>query len=86
MTTVVNNPPSGYMARNYGSLFDTTTQTNAGATSANVMTINTTDIANGVSVVSGSRITIQSSGVYNINFSAQFSRPGGTGLDRKSVV
>ena len=85
MAVVVNNPPSGYMARNYGNLFDTTTQTNAGATSANVMTINTTDIANGVSVVSGSRITIQSSGVYNINFSAQFSRPGGTGFSTIKV-
>ena len=85
MAVVVNNPPSGYMSRNYGNLFDTTTQTNPSATGANVMTINTTDIASGVSVVNNSRITIAFAGTYNINFSAQFSRPGGTGFSTIKV-
>jgi hypothetical protein len=85
MTIVVNNPAAGYPAKNFGSLFDTTTQTNAGATSANIMTFNTTDIANGVSVVSNSRITIASPGIYNLQFSSQFSRPGGTGFSTIQV-
>jgi hypothetical protein len=85
MAVVVNNPPSGYVARNYGNLFDTTTQTNPSATGANVMTFNTVDIASGVSVVNNSRITIAFAGVYNINFSAQFSRPGGTGFSTIKV-
>jgi hypothetical protein len=85
MTILVNNIVAGYGARNYGSFFDTTTQNNAGATSANVMTLNTTDIASGVSVVSNSRITIQSPGVYNILFSSQFLRAGGTGFSTVDV-
>ena len=85
MTVQVNNPVAGFGARNYANLFDTTSQTNAGATSANVMTINTTDIANGVSVVAGSRITIANPGAYNLQFSSQFSRPGGTGFSTIQV-
>jgi hypothetical protein len=85
MTVVVSNPAAGYPAKNFGSIFDTTTQTNGGATTANVMTFNTTDIANGVSVVSNSRITIASPGTYNLQFSSQFSRAGGTGFSTIQV-
>ena len=38
------------------------------------MTYNVTDINNGVSIVSSSRITIANAGVYNIQFSAQFDK------------
>ena len=63
----------------YGSFYDTTDQTNAGATSVNKMTLNTTDLANGVSIVSNSRITIANTGIYNLQFSAQvFKTSGGT--------
>jgi hypothetical protein len=85
MTILVNNIVAGYGARNYGSFFDTTTQNNGGATSANLVTLNTTDIASGTSLVSGSRVTIQSPGVYNMQFSAQFARPGGTGFSTVEV-
>jgi hypothetical protein len=85
MTTLVNNIVAGYGARNYGSFFDTTTQNNAGATSANVMTLNTSDLTSGVSVVSNSRITITQPGIYNMQFSAQFARPGGTGFSTVEV-
>jgi predicted methyltransferase len=60
----------------YGSFFDTTTQTHTSANTAKAMTINQTPPAagteaNGVSIVSGSRITVANAGVYNIQFSAQ---------------
>jgi hypothetical protein len=58
----------------YGSFYSTADQTNAGATSTNKMTYNVTDIANGVSIVSNSRITIANAGVYNIAFSAQLEK------------
>jgi hypothetical protein len=58
----------------YGSFYSTADQTNAGATSVNKMTLNSTDISNGVSIVSNSRITIANAGVYNIQFSAQLDK------------
>jgi len=58
----------------YGSFYSTQDQTNAGATSVNKMTYNVTDISNGVSIVSNSRITIANAGVYNIQFSAQLDK------------
>lgn len=85
MTVVVNNPVAGNMSRNYGSFLDTTSQTNGGATTANVMTLNTTDIATGVSIASNSRITIAQPGIYNIMFSAQFGRISGTGFSTIEV-
>lgn len=64
----------------YLSAYSTQDQTNAGATSVNKMTYNTTDFSNGVSIVSNSRITIANAGVYNIEFSAQLSK-GDSGDD-----
>jgi hypothetical protein len=58
----------------YGSFYSTQDQTNAGATSVNKMTLNATDLSNGVSVVSNSRITIANASVYNIQFSAQLDK------------
>lgn len=61
----------------YGNFLSTITQSNAGATAANTMTFNTTDLSNGVSVVSNSRITIANAGIYNIEFSAQLQKASG---------
>lgn len=58
----------------YLSAYDTTDQTNAGATSANAMKYNTIDFSNGISIVSDSRITINKAGIYNIAFSAQLDK------------
>ena len=58
----------------YGSFYSTQDQANAGANQVNKMTYNVTDINNGVSIVSSSRITIANAGVYNIQFSAQFDK------------
>jgi len=69
----------------YGSFYDTTTQTNPVANVNRSMSLNTTDITNGVSI-SGSTnpyntyIKIANAGVYNIQFSTQLEKtnPGGT--------
>ena len=58
----------------HGSFYSTQNQTNAGVTSANTMTFNTSDITQGVSVVASSKLTIELSGTYNIQFSAQFDK------------
>jgi hypothetical protein len=69
----------------YGSFYDTTTQTNPVINVIHSMSLNTTDISNGVSI-SGSTspyntyIKIENAGVYDIQFSAQLEKtsPGGT--------
>ena len=59
----------------WGSFWDTTTQTNAGITAANVMRFNNMDLqSNGAYVTAGSRLTVTNTGVYNIQFSAQFDK------------
>lgn len=69
----------------YGSFYDTTTQTNPVINVPRSMSINTTDISNGVSI-SGSTnpyntyVKVTNAGVYDIQFSAQFDRTT-TGTD-----
>lgn len=55
----------------YGAFQDFTDQT-ASANTATVMTFDTTDLSNGVSVVSNSKLTVAQAGIYNLQFSAQF--------------
>lgn len=62
---------------NYGDFCSTATQPNAGATAANVVTYDTANLSSGVSVVSSSRITMATAGVYDIQFSAQFQKSSG---------
>lgn len=57
----------------YGAFQDTTDQSAASTTSSYVMTFNATDYAEGVSLASGSRLTAGYSGLYNLQFSAQFT-------------
>jgi hypothetical protein len=68
LESAIQNPISG---RQYGSFYDTTTQSIASITTAYPITINTTAENNGVAIVSGSRITVGAIGVYNVQFSAQ---------------
>ena len=59
----------------YGSFADTTDQT-ATANTATVMTFDTTDFSNGVSIVTSggkaSRFTVTNAGIYNFQWSGQF--------------
>jgi hypothetical protein len=67
---------SGY----YGSFYDTSNQLNPVASIARPMTLNEVTsgvngvISNGISVASGSRITMANTGVYDIEFSAQIDK------------
>jgi len=66
--------PTGY----YGAFEDNTTQTAAAINTPYAMNIGITDLSNGITIVSDgsnlTRITIANTGVYNIQFSAQFDR------------
>jgi len=55
----------------YGAFSSDQDQT-ATVNTATLMTLNTTDFANGVSIVS-SKITVEYSGIYNLQFSTQFA-------------
>ena len=57
----------------YGAFQDSTDQTAASTTADYAVTFNTTDFANGISVVSNSRLTVKSYGIYNVQFSFQFT-------------
>ncbi len=60
----------------YGSFYDTTTQNNDTG-NVNYMQLNTTASNNHVSVVNGDEITVDFTGVYDIQFSTQFIQVGG---------
>ena len=58
----------------WGSFWDTTTQSAPSANTAYSITLNSADAANnGVSVVSGSRVTFAYAGVYSLTYSIQFT-------------
>lgn len=56
---------------NHGAWQDTTTQTGS-ITAGTPFTYNTADVTDGVTLVSGSRLTVPIAGVYNIQWSGQF--------------
>lgn len=71
---------SGNGIKYYGSFYDTTTQIAALANTAYPITINTTDLSNGVTV-NGSSITFINAGIYNVQFSAQIGDTGTANFD-----
>jgi hypothetical protein len=75
--------PSGgkYLNNPYGEFLDTTDQVAANTTTAYPVTLNTTKLANGVSVASNSRITVASDGIWNLQFSIQFKNTTNDGQD-----
>jgi len=70
----------GHKMFNIGAFYDTTTQSGSANVSQSI-SYNTTDITKGVSVVSGTRLTVANAGTYNIQFSAQIDRVAGSGTD-----
>jgi hypothetical protein len=72
---------SGYLK--YGAFQDTTTQS-ATANTATIITFNTTDYSNGVTVNGGSRLTVAYAGTYNVQFSVQLQNTD-TQLDDVSI-
>jgi hypothetical protein len=73
--------PTGY----YGQFQDNVTQTAPSSNVGLAMIYRTTDIANGVSIVSNgtnlTRITFANTGIYNLQFSSQFSNSDNTEQD-----
>ena len=61
----LNNP--------HGAFQDSTDQVAANTTTAYPITFNTTDFSNGVTIASSSRITVADSGIWNLQFSIQFT-------------
>jgi hypothetical protein len=71
---------NGTSTLSVGTFYDTTTQTILSSASASLQ-LNTAVIQDGVTVVSNSRITVTRTGIYNLQFSAQLSTPGGGSPD-----
>lgn len=65
----------------YGAFQDSTDQTAANTTTAYAVTFNTTDFSNGVTMASGSRITVTDTGIWNCQFSIQFKNTTNSSQD-----
>ncbi len=69
----------------YGSFYDTSTQTNLGASATNIMHLSSTVSVFNTSLVDGTsnnaKVYVAESGVYNIQFSAQINKSGGSSSD-----
>jgi hypothetical protein len=74
----IQGEPGSITNLKFGSFFDTTVQTGG---SIKPFELNSTDISNGVSIVDGSHITMDTLGIYNIAFSAQLQKTGGSSAD-----
>lgn len=65
---------------NYGQFYDTTTQSGS-ANTAYSMKFNVTDFTLNTRIVSQSRITVENTGIYNLQFSAQLSNTANTTIE-----
>lgn len=70
-----------FMNAPYGAFQDSTDQVAANTTTAYAVTFNTTDFSNGVTVASGSRITVADAGIWNLQFSIQFTNTTNSSQD-----
>jgi len=75
--------PSGgkFLNNPHGAFQDSTDQVAANTTTAYAVTFNTTDFSNGVTMASGSRITVVDSGIWNLQFSIQLKNTTNDGQD-----
>jgi hypothetical protein len=62
-----------YINAPYGAFQDSTDQVAANTTTAYAVTFDTTDFNNGVTLSNSSRLNVSQSGIYNIQFSIQFT-------------
>jgi hypothetical protein len=70
-----------FMNTPHGAFQDSTNQVAANTTTAYAVTFNTTDFANGVTMASGSRITVADAGIWNLQFSIQLKNTTNDGQD-----
>jgi hypothetical protein len=78
----VIGPKGGkYLNNPHGAFQDSTDQVAANTTTAYAVTFNTTDFSNGVTIASGSRITVADDAIWNLQFSIQFTNTTNTTQD-----
>jgi hypothetical protein len=70
LTEITGNAGGRYLAFPYGAFSDFTDQTTT-VNTATLMALDTTDFSNSVSLKTGSKITVEYAGIYNLQFSAQ---------------
>ena len=86
-----------YLNAPYGAFQDSTDQVAANTTTAYAITFDTTDFSNGVTLSNSSRLNVSQSGIYNVQFSIQFTnttnasqdvdvwfRKNGTNIDKSN--
>jgi len=74
--SVGTNPaPVGY----YGSFYDTTIQSALVTNTAYGVKLGVTDLSNGVTIANNSKIKFANAGIYNLQFSLQLEKTGGSG-------
>lgn len=81
VSNLVGRKGGRYLNNPYGAFQDSTNQTAANTTTAYAITLNTTDFSNGVTLASGSRLTVADAGIWNCQFSIQFKNTSSDGID-----
>jgi len=79
--SVVGPRGGKYFNNPHGAFQDSTDQVAANTTTAYAVTFNTTDFSNGVTIASGSRITVADDGIWNLQFSIQFTNTTNSSQD-----
>jgi hypothetical protein len=69
----------------YGSFFSTVTQSAITINTPTVMTFDTEYFSTGISVLNNSQITVDTDGIYNLQFSAQLDRISTSGVDKVEI-
>jgi hypothetical protein len=70
LNELLGNTGGRYLSFPYGAFSDFTSQTTT-VNTATLMALNTTDFSNTISLQTGSKITVENAGIYNLQFSAQ---------------
>jgi hypothetical protein len=70
-----------YLNAPYGAFQDSTDQVAANTTTAYAITFDTTDFSNGVTLSNSSRLNVSQSGIYNVQFSIQFTNTTNSSQD-----
>jgi hypothetical protein len=75
LSELLGNAGGKYLQFPYGAFSDFTSQTTT-VNTATLMALDTTDFSNSVSLQTGSKITVENAGVYNLQFSVQVQNLG----------
>jgi hypothetical protein len=81
LQSVVGPMGGKYLNNPHGAFQDSTDQVAANTTTAYAVTFNTTDFSNGVTIASSSRITVADPGIWNLQFSIQFTNTTNSSQD-----